>query len=533
MTNRIPFSFSGVRHMDAGLAWEEGERRLCPKLAPFLDRAVDPDPARRFMTAGEALAFLQIPIATEHGTNTFSTSAFPPPEPLRPNVVPRLKNILRSYPGSRFGNAETRGLDSEFAHDTYVETGLDVELPNAIMAGDLSLVILCGNAGDGKTAFLQHLAAGLGVEDLPSERRVWNGLLGGRQLKINLDGAAAWKERSADELLDELFQPFHDGEPDSGCVHLVAVNDGRLMEWVESYEGRFGESQLTRQLAGALSREGEELDPHVRLVELNLRSLVGSLEVSTASISTKFVDGLISKLVGGEQALEIWKPCRSCSARARCSMRVSAEMMGASDDQTILRAGSLLRRRLTTALQAVHQRNEVHITARELKATLSYILFGIHSCEDLHEDVSLNPHTPSDFAFDPASELRQGELLRELTRLDPALEAHARIDRYIAGHGAPEATHGAPRYPGIPLKSARRLAYFSWSDDQIGQVGGDTKSIGLSGGRRFGEFRDFPLLSTLDQERIRNSICRGLSRLESLPRDCAWSARRYAFADRS
>jgi hypothetical protein len=110
-------------------------------------------------------------------------------------------------------------------------------------------------------------------------------------------------------------------------------------------------------------------------------------------------------------------------------MRVSAEMMGASEDQDVLNQGALLRRRLTTALQAVHQRNEVHITARELKAALSYIFFGVHYCEDLHLDITAPSHVPADFAFDPGSQLRQGDLLRELTRLDPALEAHARIDR--------------------------------------------------------------------------------------------------------
>jgi len=347
-----------------------------------------------------------------------------------------VKDILRAYPGSRFGNAETRGLDSKFAHDTYVENELDLLLPAAIRSGEVSLVILCGNAGDGKTAFLQHLAGGLGFKQLPSEQRVWDGSLEGKHVKINLDGAAAWRGRSADELLDELFQPFHNGPPKSGRVHLVAVNDGRLMEWVESYEERHGESRLTGQLAEALGREGEGLDPHVRLIELNLRSLVGGLDENAGAISTEFVDRLVTKLVGGEEVREIWKPCRTCSARMRCSMRVSAEMMGASDDQGVLSQGALLRRRLTAALQAVHQRNEVHITARELKVALSYILFGTRSCEDLHADVALPSHAPADFAFDLGSELRQGELLRELARLDPALEAHARIDRYLIDPGA-------------------------------------------------------------------------------------------------
>jgi hypothetical protein len=245
-------------------------------------------------------------------------------------------------------------LDSEFAHDTHVETELDRSLPEAIRTGQVSLVILCGNAGDGKTALLQHLAAQLGIKELPSDRRVWNGVIEGLPIKINLDGAAAWKGRSADELLDELFQPFHHGPPTPRRVHLVAVNDGRLMEWLESYEFRHhGETRLTSQITEALGRKGEGLDPHVRLIELNLRSLVGGIDDANSLVSAEFVDRLCARLVGGDEAWEIWKPCRTCSARTRCSIRASAEMMGASEDETVLRQGTLLRRRLAAAFQAV------------------------------------------------------------------------------------------------------------------------------------------------------------------------------------
>jgi serine/threonine protein kinase len=508
LTDRLPFLFEGVRRDEAGFSWEAGELERYGSLADFLDSAVNPDHTRRFESADAALNFLRTKNASKSRTPFGPVLISTQPEALRPNEVPRVKDILRAYPGSRFGNAETRGLDSSFAHDTYVETELDRLLPEAITKGEISLVILCGNAGDGKTAFLQHLAAKLGVEYLPSEQRVWNGALGNIQLKVNLDGAASWKSRSADDLLDELFEPFQHGPPELPRVHRVAVNDGRLMEWVESYRDRCGETRLTGQLAEVLGHEGEGLDPHIRLIELNLRSLVGGLDETVGNISTDFIDRLIDRLVGGERAKEVWKPCRTCSARARCSMRASADMMGASDDQDVLRQGALFRHRLTNALQAVHQRNEIHITARELKAALSYILFGTSYCEDLHKDVNLTTHVPADYAFDPSSECRQGDLLRELTRLDPALEAHARIDRYLAGKVPPDPMHGAPRYPEQSLKSARRQAYFAWTDDQIELVGGDRLSLGLNGGRRFSDFRDFPILPVNNQRRIRDALCK-------------------------
>jgi hypothetical protein len=169
------------------------------------------------------------------------------------------------------------------------------------------------------------------------------------------------------------------------------------------------------------------------------------------------------------------------------------------------------------SFQVVHQRNEVHITTRELKAAVSYILFGTRYCTDIHADPNQAPDSPWDFAFDPDSPLRQGELLRELTRLDPALEAHPRIDRYLLGHGVPDPEHGAPRYPGLTLKSARRRAYLEWTAAQIEAVGGAPDALRLASARHFRQFRDFPASSAEDRASICRELCTGLSRLEDLP----------------
>ena len=517
LTDRPPFVFDGVRCEGRGLAWRENEREQFPSVASFLDRAVESDPSRRFTSAADALRFLR---ASEQSTGPEireSAQSLPPLGSLSPNRVPHLMDILRTYPGSRYGNVETRGLDSDFAHNTYVETELDHVLLRAIHQRTVSLVILCGNAGDGKTAFLQHLAVQLGVTGLTSEQRVWQGTLDGRQVKINLDGAASWKGQSADALLDDLFAPYHGGRPAGDVVHLVAVNDGRLMEWVESYASRHDETRLTQQLAKALSREGVGLDPHVRLVELNHRSLPGGLDPDTGEIRSEFVNKMVFRLIGGDRTREIWAPCETCSARTRCSMRMSAEMLGASTDTRVLQQGELMLRRLTLALQAVHQRDEVHITARELKAALSYIFFGLNACDDLHHDTSIEPHLPADFVFNPKSPRRQGELLRELTHLDPALESHARIDRHLTSRAAADPQHGAPRYPKLPLAAARRAGYLAWTDDQIQRVGGNEYALGLRNGRHFAAFREYPMMPPDKQLVICEKVCAGLSRLEALP----------------
>jgi serine/threonine protein kinase len=514
-TGRAPIT----SETEGGLRWTAEQRAEFSTLAALLDIAVVPSPYQRFENAAAALRRWRAETSPTHRGALLPES---PIEPLRPNVVARVKDVLCAYPGSRFGNTETRGLDTAFASDTYVETDLDRTLLEAVRSGVVSLVILCGNAGDGKTAFLQHLAEQLGAGSLPSSQRVWNGMLGARKVMINLDGAASWNGRSADALLDELFARFQNGSP-QGYTHLVAVNDGRLLEWIEYSLAVRGETPLTQQLASALvQQDGTILDSHIRFIELNRRSLVGGLNPDGNRITADFVDDMIARLVGGEQSAEIWGPCQTCTARVRCPMWASAAMMGASTDPHELEKGRRFRERLTAALQAVHQRNEVHITARELKAAMSYILFGLYSCEDLHAQPDLRLHHPADHAFDPESPMRQGELLRELARLDPGLEAHARVDRYLSGRGAPDPAHGAPRFRDeqgrpLPLRQARRRAYFTWSADQIEAAGGASDALGLKDSRHYARFRDFPLLPADDREEIKRRLCEGLSRLEALP----------------
>ncbi len=515
LADRDPFLFDGLRAQDRGLAWTPVLRETFPRLARFLDRAVSPHPGQRFPDAIVARAFVR-ELAGE--TEAVSDEPeFERPRPLTPNEVPWLKEILTAYPGSRYGNVETRGLDSEFSERTYVETELDDMLGNEIRDGRVALVILCGNAGDGKTAFLQHLAARLGLPRFRSSQRVWEvALANGIKVKANLDGAAAWQGRSADTLLDEIFAPFHEGRSASRIARIVAVNDGRLMEWVEGYESRHGPTRLTAQIAEALAERAAALDPHVRLVQLNLRSLVGGFDAK-GRISTTFLESLFWRLVGGPDAREVWRPCLTCSAQSRCTAWRAARWLGASEDEMEGRQGALLRERLSDAFQVAHQRNEVHITTRELKAAVSYILFGTRYCTDLHADPNQAPECPWDLTFDPSSPLRQGELLRELVRLDPALEANPRIDRYLLGRGGPDPEHGAPRYPELTLKSARRRAYLDWTAAQIERVGGAPDALCLAGARHFRKFRDFPVLPAEEQAQVCRDLCTGLSRLEDLP----------------
>ena len=534
--DREPFRHGGDLAKDRGLNWDGLDRSEYPLVSEFMDRATDPDPEKRPATAAAALAMLARPEhagspaeAPEQQAPGDAINRAEPALPIEPagerverrqNEVEWLRWLLQSYPGSRFGNTETRGLDTGFATDTYVETDLEQALYRDIAERRASLVVLCGNAGDGKTALLQRLAKRLGLDARTSATRILQGLADdGLTVRMNLDGSASWKGRSADDLLDEFLKPFRDGPPDADIAHFLAINDGRLLEWIENVGERDGETPLTKNLYEFLEDEDAPSGSHIRFVNLNRRSLVGGVAPDGATVETGFPDRLMDALYGGDRAAEIWSPCRTCSAQERCEVFRAARLFG-PDGLADKAARDHARQRFFELLQAVYLRGETHITVRELRATMVYILFGIHYCSDYHavSDGSVPALQPYwNRVFSPESPGRQGEVLRELPRFDPALEAHPQIDRRLLHPPSSEADAGSPGPDGVDLKSARRRAWFEWTQAEIARATHDLDALGLAGGSHLRRFRDIAIADDDKKATLVVELCGGISRLESLP----------------
>jgi len=196
--------------------------------------------------------------------------------------------------------------------------------------------------------------------------------------------------------------------------------------------------------------------------------------------------------------MDPWEPCATCTAQARCTAWHSVQALRDPDQ------GPRLRERLTDLLQACHQRGEIHITARELRAALSYCLFGVHDCAELHADPDLRPTRYWQRAFDAQSPHRQGELLAEMARFDPALEADPILDRRLLRDPLPDRTENG-------LAQARRCAWFT---RPAGAADGD---IALANGRHLARFRGLPLMSPEDASALLRDLCLGIARLEDLP----------------
>lgn len=191
-------------------------RALSRAFADFLHKAVQPDGERRFQSARamrEALQAIEAysgPVAVEGmGVDPAARLTLTADERAKPNYNPYVTRLLTLDSQARHTNAGTRGLD-EIAKLTYVKTRLDERLAPEIVDGDFRLVLISGNAGDGKTAFLQQLeqqfeARGVAVARARSSAS-WTH--DGLAYRSNYDASQDDEDRRSDAVLEDFFAPF-------------------------------------------------------------------------------------------------------------------------------------------------------------------------------------------------------------------------------------------------------------------------------------------------------------------------------------
>lgn len=127
--------------------------KLTDEIADFVMKAIITDRHKRFTSAKEMLEALEkigvngILKDTSTIINTFNVNA---------NPVDYINSL---YSQSRHGNSGTRAGAKSHAFDdlTYSKTKLDKQLIQDIKDLKYKLIIITGNAGDGKTAFIHRI----------------------------------------------------------------------------------------------------------------------------------------------------------------------------------------------------------------------------------------------------------------------------------------------------------------------------------------------------------------------------------------
>jgi serine/threonine protein kinase len=431
LTGRYPFSSSRPALDEAAddpRSFSE-LRELSDNVAFTLLRAIAPLRGDRFGSAAEFLSALQAIGEVHRKRAVAPSSALAPVSfPSAPNVNPFVAHLQSLYSQSPVSNAGTRGEDT---FGTYVTTALDDNLIPDALDGAYRLVIITGNAGDGKTAFLERLAAAAidrgGQRGEPRANGTDIRLPSGRELRTNNDGSQDEGDRANDEVLSEFFTPFgDDAVADKSQTRLIAINEGRLIDFLTAHAEQF-------TILASVVRKGLAGEPpagDIAVVNLNQRSLVADDEVSAPVF-----DRVLAQLTHER----FWASCESCELARTCYAPHNARTFAHPS------AGPRIIERLRDLYRLVHLRGQLHMTLRDLRSSLAFMLTSGRDCAQIHElyRVAKAEEILASFYFNswlgtPDTADRLLQLLRELdvaTTPQPALDGKLAAIGPAAGQG--------------------------------------------------------------------------------------------------
>jgi len=401
-----------------------GLHDLAPEFAEVVHKAIAPRRAERFTSAEELGGALGRVRSVRRPVASSAPPATVQLQPLRPNTNPFVEQLLTFYSQSQRTNAGTRGLDSA-ALQTYVPTLLDRELLPAVLAGEFRLVVITGNAGDGKTAFLQTLEEEARRRGAAFDAPRANGarfVLGGRVYVTNYDGSQDEDAIDNDTVLRAFFGAFQGADIAAwphNDTNLIAINEGRLVDFLASHRERYG--HLGRLVEDGL-HSGAASDG-VAVVNLNLRSVVAATHDGAPSI--------FAQLLRAMTAPANWAACQACDLKARCYVHHNVQTF--QDPQV----GPKVAERLETLHTLVHLRGEKHTTVRMLRSALAFTLAGTRTCDEIHELYTRGQRTAivQGFYFNSwlgGDALTSDPLLEQLQALDVGRVVDPQLDRMLS-----------------------------------------------------------------------------------------------------
>lgn len=346
----------------------------------------------------------------------------------KPNFNPYVSHLLTLYSQSQRTNAGTRGLDT-IGQATYVSTKLDTVLRPAILNGEFRLVIISGNAGDGKTAFIQKLENTIESKGGQINRGVngstfqWEESL----FRTNYDGSQDEGDKANQEVLLSFFVPYQGNDETKWQINetrIIAINEGRLIDFLTTHHNQF--PRLKQVVETGLA--GEPLIAGIAVINLNLRAVVADIKAE---------DSILDRLIRRMTQEEFWRPCQRCDLKDRCYIHHNA--------QTFMDpiAGPKVIERLKTLYTLSHLRGRLHVTLRDLRSALAYMLVGARDCDAVHELYRSGAEESrsiivNGFYFNSwmgHGSNTQDRLLRLLQEIDIGLASNPELDRTFAFWG--------------------------------------------------------------------------------------------------
>lgn len=289
--------------------------------------------------------------------------AAPPPAPSNSNhelvVNESVLNLRKLYRGSSGGNAGNRGLDDHFAQITYVDTRLDTELAPAVLAGELDVVLLTGNPGDGKTSFLSKMrdelsAAGAKDVETPTPEG-WRMRLNDRTFAAVYDASESRNDRTADQIVNDAMHGT------GKHTTLMAINDGRLL----SFFNRFSDVYPDCFAAVRAYEAGEENEnSRIAIVDLKRRNIAPGKNES--GLAGKVLDSIVNET--------LWKDCQSCLAQESCPILQNRKLLKGNGRKPFLEL-----------VTVSHLRKQRRATFRDLRSAIAWTITGDRTCSEVHD----------------------------------------------------------------------------------------------------------------------------------------------------
>lgn len=336
------------------------------------------------------------------------------------NHNPHLDEFLRFYSQSDTSTGGTRGYDP----NTYVDTKLDEKLTPAIFDQKTKLVILSGNAGDGKTAYIQRVEAQAKTNGATVTYQNDNGTAfttGGVSFQTLYDGSQDFEGTKNDDVLAKFFGEFEGDHAATGnFTKIIAINEGKLRDFIL---GKAEYKWLGKQVHHYLNSDG--FVPHESLIFVNLNS---RSVVDTGDSVTSILDKLLDRLLDTADDEGFWKPCsaENCAFADRCYVKYNVESLRDP------KKGPIIRRRLKRLLLAVHFRKTRHITMRDLRSILSFVLFNKSTCSQLQNDLDSGNSVIDRFYYNAVFNSQENDRLAQLlSQLDVAGVSNPKLDNLI------------------------------------------------------------------------------------------------------
>lgn len=332
------------------------------------------------------------------------------------------------YSQSRVSNKETRGLDV----DTYVPTRLDTRLREDILKSKYRLVIITGNAGDGKTAFIQKIE-----DELFNEKQIVitkrdNGStfsIDGHKFETNYDGSQDDNDLQNEEVLDTFFEYLSGDKINFDAIDIckiIAINEGKLLDFLfkSPKKEKYRHLQAIVEDQHILHKYDDNLP--IILINLNYRSIVdGELDDLTG-------DNLFEKILTEFSRQDHWKDCNACPCKLQCHVKFNVDTMNHPQHGVAVKKG------LKTLFQILHLRKVQHITIRDLRSALSYILFNMYTCEEIASNADDPTFFLSKVYYNSVYDLpnnifnERDRILILLNKLDPGVNSNPKEDNRLS-----------------------------------------------------------------------------------------------------